>query len=306
MNSIDGLKYLKDLKKFKIYLNKKDPGISRTLKKFNFKTQWPREPEFMYLFHKKINPETSIIDLGANIGYLTLYFKKVLNVKKKIMSIEPEFSNYLFLKENIKLNDLENEVICKNLAIAEKDGDKYFEISNHSNLHKLTQKITTNKIKCKTLTTLLKEENFKPDFIKMDVEGAEIEVVNGFREYLKSDNHRISILFEVHPNDYNEKRSFNEELNFLFSNGFVTEYLITAGTQFPNFFKEKGYSPDASFRSGKFKRYIIKNVKNEDVISSLNNSIYYPEINSLKNMIKSLKIYSYSKKIVRGILLTRT
>ena len=83
MNSIEGLKYLKDLKKFKIYLNKKDPGISRTLKKFNFKTQWPREPEFMYLFHKKINPETSIIDLGANIGYLTLYFKKVLNVKKR-------------------------------------------------------------------------------------------------------------------------------------------------------------------------------------------------------------------------------
>jgi len=305
MSDIDSLKYLKDLKDFKIFVIKNDPGISRVIRKFNFKTRWPREPEFMHLFHEKIKPSSSIIDLGANIGYLTLYFKKVLKVKKKILAIEPEIENFNFLKENIKLNNLEKEVICKNIAIADENMDKYFEISNHSNLHKITDKITSKKIKCKTLTKVLKEENFTPDFIKMDVEGAEIEVVKGFREYLKNTNHKISILFEVHPNEYSDSRSFNDELKFLFENGFVTEYLITAGSRFPNFFRDKGYKSEVYFKSGKFKRYIVSDVTNEDLLESINNKIYHRETNGIKDFIKKFRLFSYSKKIVRGILLTR-
>ena len=305
MSDIDSLKELKDLNDFKIFVNKNDRGISRVIRKFNFKTRWPREPEFMHLFHEKIKTDSSVIDLGANIGYLTLYFKKVLNVKNKILAIEPEITNFKFLKENIKLNNLENEVICKNLAIADENIDKYLQVSNHSNLHKITNEITSNKIKCKTLSTILKEENFVPDFIKMDVEGAEIEVVKGFREYLKKTKHKISILFEVHPNEYTDIRSFNEELEFLFTNGFTTEYLITAGSKFPNYFRDKGYKSEIYFESGKFKRYIISNVTNDDLLESLNNKVYHREINNIKDIIKKFKLFSYSKKIVRGILMTR-
>lgn len=305
MSDINILKVLKDLKDFKIFVKKNDPGISRVLRKFNFKTRWPREPEFMHLFHEKIKTNSNIIDLGANIGYLTLYFKKVLKVKNKILAIEPETTNFKFLKENIKLNDLDNEVICKNLAIADEDTDKYFEMSDHSNLHKITKKITSKKIKCKTLSSVLEEENFRPDFIKMDVEGAEVEVIRGFREYLKNNNQKISILFEVHPDEYNDTRSFNDELKFLFSNGFTTEYLITAGTRLPGFFKDRGYTSQVCFESGKFKRYIISGVTNEDLLKSLNNKIYQRETNNIKDIIKKFRLFSYSKKIVRGILLTR-
>ena len=241
-------------------MKKNDPGISRVLKKYNFKSKWPREPEFMYLFHKKINEDSKIIDLGANIGYLTLYFKKVLKVKNKILSIEPEFTNFSLLKENMKLNNLEDDVICKNLAISDKEEYKYIEISNHSNLHKITDKVTSQKVECKMLSNLLKEENFDPDFIKMDVEGAEIEVVRGFKDYLNKTSNKMSILFEVHPEEYSDTRSFNDELNFLFNIGFKTEYLITAGSKFPNFFKERGYSSDISLsqEKGDLKDILLK------------------------------------------------
>ena len=307
MINMESEKYLKDLKDFKIYVKKNDPGISRVLKKYNFQTKWPREPEFMHIFHKKINPDSKIIDLGANIGYLTLYFKKVLKVKNKILSVEPEITNFFLLKENIKLNNLENEVICKNLAISDKDEDKYFEISNHSNLHKITDKVTSQKVKCKKLSNLLEEENFDPDFIKMDVEGAEIEVIKGFRDYLNKTSHKMSILFEVHPEEYSDTRSFNDELNFLFNIGFKTEFLITAGSKFPNFFKEKGYNSDTFFKSGegRFKRYIINDVTNKDVLTSINNEVVIRHVNNIKEIIKKGRLFSYYKKIVRGIMLTR-
>ena len=56
----------------------------------------------------------------------------------------------------------------------------------------------------------------------------------------------------------------------------------------------------------KFKRFIINNVKNEHVLEALNNQIYYPEINSFKNILKTFKFYTFTKKIVRGILLTKS
>ena len=305
MIDIEYKSLLKDLGKFSIYVNKDDKGISKTLYKYDFKSQWPREPEFMHLFHKKISKSTKIIDLGANIGYLTLYFKKVLGVKEKILAIEPDITNFSFLKKNLELNRIENEVVYKNIAISNYDGFANLQLSGHSNLHKITSKKTSDKVICKKLTTLLLEESFQPDFIKMDVEGAEIEVVSGFREYIKQNKNKLSILFEVHPNDYSENRNFNEQLNFLFSNGFYTESLITAGTYFPQFFIERGYSSSISFKSGKFNRHIIDDVKNEDVINALNNQAYFKEKNNLSAIFKTLKLYSNSKKIVRGLLLTR-
>ena len=305
MTDISNLKEIKDLKDFKIFINNKDNGISRTLKKYKFKTKWPREPEFMHLFHSKINSNSNVIDLGANIGYLTLYFKKVLNVKNKILAVEPEARNFQFLTENINLNNLNNEVLTKNVAIAEDEYDKFFDLSDHSNLHKITEKPSSTRVPCQTLSSLVRENNFIPDFIKMDVEGAEIEVIEGFKDYLDTHKGKMSILFEVHPNEYNENRSFNNQLNYLFDQGFVTEYLITAGTNYPEYFRKKNYEPDLFFQSGKFKRFIISNVKNEHVLESLNNQIYHPEINSFKNMIKNFKLYTFTKKIVRGLLLTK-
>ena len=239
MTDISNLKEIKDLKDFKIYINNKDNGISRTLKKYKFKSKWPREPEFMHLFHKKINQNSNIIDLGANIGYLTLYFKTVLNVKNRVLAVEPEASNYQFLIENINLNKLNNEVITRNIAIADNDEDKYFDLSDHSNLHKITDKPSSIRVPCRTLSSLIHDTNFDPDFIKMDVEGAEIEVIKGFKDYLDSHNGKMSILFEVHPNEYNEDRNFNNQLNYLFEKGFVTEYLITAEQISSDYFIKK-------------------------------------------------------------------
>ena len=58
----------------------------------------------------------------------------MLNVKNRVLAVEPEASNYQFLIENINLNKLNNEVITRNIAIADNDEDKYFDLSDHSNI----------------------------------------------------------------------------------------------------------------------------------------------------------------------------
>lgn len=144
-------------------------------------------PTFYHIFfydHYKINlkfqPET-IIDAGANIGLATIYFANKYP-KSKIISIEPENSNFKMLEKNIlnypnvkaikkALSNLSNQV----LNIVDKGYGKWgfiTELKEESSGYNLT-----NCIETVTIEDIMKEENFKIiDILKIDIEGAEKEL----------------------------------------------------------------------------------------------------------------------------------
>ena len=61
----------------------------------------------------------TVIDIGANIGYFTLLFAKLVGDKGKVISFEPEPCNFLFLEKNIASNNF-IRVNAQNLALSDK------------------------------------------------------------------------------------------------------------------------------------------------------------------------------------------
>jgi len=74
--------------------------------------------ETEYIF-RTIKNGNVVVDLGANIGYFTLIFAKLVGIEGQVIAFEPELSNFKILQKNIKKNHYKN-TIAENLAISNK------------------------------------------------------------------------------------------------------------------------------------------------------------------------------------------
>lgn len=162
-----------------------------------------------YLKNNKIIDLSSVVvDIGACIGNHTVYFSKIIGVKK-VISIEPTTRSFEILQENIKLNNIGN-VICKRVAISSSEGlaKCYVRKEGHvgSNrwvpIHKDAKPLVGPGGKIYNKESVKNNESVKTlplghvidekiDFIKIDVEDAEniviefgIDIIEKYRPIL--------------------------------------------------------------------------------------------------------------------------
>lgn len=144
------------------------------------------EYEYSIIFNKLVKKVSSFIDIGASIGYYTISAAK-LNPSITIHSIEPSKSVINYLKDNIELNKVSNQVKSYQTAFSDKIGSieffeifnpKYPKISNLSGEHNAgSKKITFSKSTEVSTTTfdqfVIDNNLIDIDLIKIDTEGFE-------------------------------------------------------------------------------------------------------------------------------------
>ena len=124
-------------------------------------------------------------DVGANIGYFTLVAAAVLKNEGQIVAFEPGQEAFARLEDNIALNPFTN-ILLKQVAVADKSGEAVLYLSSEvadsgANLFRPGGEQTREEI-CTTvaLDQFREEQGLRPpDFIKMDVEGAELAALQG-------------------------------------------------------------------------------------------------------------------------------
>ncbi len=132
-----------------------------------------------------------VIEAGANIGSETLLISKKLT-KGTIYCFEPNPYSYERLKINISINELTN-VHTYDYALGEEDSEIKFHIypkgfCNSGMSSKYMETPITHEITVaqKTVDSFIIENNItKLDFIKMDIQGAEMDLITGASETLK-------------------------------------------------------------------------------------------------------------------------
>ena len=172
------------------------------------------EPEVTQIMNLLTSECQNILDIGANIGWYTLYFAKQ-NPEARIFSFEPMPTSYSCLQRNVSMNNVSNRVATFNYGLSETNGVVEFFVApgngTNASLKNVTETENAVAVVGLTLTTDQWVQNYGiiPDFIKCDVEGAELFVFRGAKSTLEH-HHPIVFTellrkwtkpFGYHPND---------------------------------------------------------------------------------------------------------
>ncbi len=145
----------------------------------------------------------TVIDIGAHIGRYTIVSSKLVGKTGKVVAIEADVDTFQLLKRNVALNNLTN-VLPLNIAVffSTKTRIKLYEQSASAKYNSLilsrakqTEKYV--EINADTLDSILELNGINQvNWIKIDVEGAEFEVLKGATKTLSCGN--IALLIEIH------------------------------------------------------------------------------------------------------------
>lgn len=161
------------------------------------------------LFSTILKQGDVIIDVGANSGLYSIFYSKLVGEEGKVHAFEPDSVTFSLLNENLKLNNC-NNVVTYNFALSNKESRVEMVAFNPKNLKlknadsfKYIQEVAADKLNWETDTIDafklddLKEFNKadKIDCIKIDVEGAELLVLQGSENTILK--HKPIIILEL-------------------------------------------------------------------------------------------------------------
>ncbi|MFK8083156.1 MAG: FkbM family methyltransferase [Granulosicoccus sp.] len=162
------------------------------------------ESELLEHMRPAMRPADVLYDVGANIGLISILMAKhESGSSARVLSFEPEPKNFEQLSNNIRLNQLGERVHCHQMALGADEGEiaLYVRGTAGEGRHSIaTDKGSTDSIQVKlaTMSQFADECEMRPTVVKIDVEGAEGQVLAGMDELIKTHPPR-EIFMEIHP-----------------------------------------------------------------------------------------------------------
>lgn len=174
------------------------------------------EPESQSLFMRMIREGWVVYDLGANNGIHSLLFSKLVGKSGKVFAFEPLTSNCDEIQQNMSLNGVQNVSVVQ-AAVSDQAGETTFHLGLHNKQGSLVgigrESGTDIKVKLITLDSFIETGNPKPDFLKIDIEGAESMALHGFSNKIMVN--KPVLFIELHTPEQDRKVG-----DFLSDNGY--------------------------------------------------------------------------------------
>jgi FkbM family methyltransferase len=148
--------------------------------------------EMAFAKHHLMRPGAVVIECGAHHGAQTILLSRWVGDTGRVIAVEPMPENLSILRKNIELNGLTNVTVIEKAA-GSVSGQLFMAAdSNGSVRNAARNSITVESI---TLDQLSKELDITPDFVKIDVEGFEYQILEGCKSILRT---IPAVFVEVH------------------------------------------------------------------------------------------------------------
>lgn len=167
------------------------------------------EPALTGMFKKLLsgNGRATFVDIGAHIGYFTVYAGLLMGKAGKVVSIEPNPDYHRQVLKNIKINSLEENTRAFRIGLSDKTGKA--ETTGWEDRDLIES--DTGDVDVMTFDQLCTAEGIVPNIIKIDVHGAEYRVLSGMTRML--DNHVKHLFLETHAEDLMQGRNIADVIN---------------------------------------------------------------------------------------------
>lgn len=188
-------------------------GAPVRLHSFRHKGYWwhgaRREAETMEAFRRVLRPGDTVVEVGAHIGYIAMFFSHLVGPRGRVITFEPGENNLPYVRANVA--PLGNVRLVEK-AVGDRAATMKLNIENltgqNNSLLDHFEGLTANQraaavatevravdVEVITLDSYCAAENVRPALVKIDVEGFEHEVLLGAKEVLAT--HRPIVMVEV-------------------------------------------------------------------------------------------------------------
>jgi FkbM family methyltransferase len=259
---------------YSLYLDTSDKGLSRTLFLFG-----RREIDHYKMLQEILKPGMQILDIGANIGYYAVMESLVVGSEGKITAIEPMLPNIEMLRRNVALNNATNINVIHG-AVSESTGTGKMFMSTHSNLHTFhrdgsafdyLESIPVD-VPIMTLRDAGEQSGSRPELIRMDVEGHEVEILGQLIDLVREDVMTPRVIFETHLSRYKAENDFAPVLNGLFELGYRVSVAASSSKTGTARLRALGYEGGTPFYSDFGERALFRNISNEHAVDLICNT----------------------------------
>ncbi len=168
---------------------------------------------------KIIKKGDTVFDIGAHWGGFSILFGKLVGETGKVYSFEPSSLNFRYLKKNVCINNLKNIIRIYKYAVGSKEEVIKLALAESSSGHNSIVRSDIpvkryEEVKQISLDNFIEKNHIdKIDFLKVDVEGYELEVLKGFEKNLQKLN-KFWLFIEYSPSFMEESKAL-ELLDFL-------------------------------------------------------------------------------------------
>ncbi len=206
---------------FDVCLDPSDMGVSPSIGVLGW-----HEMKTTELFIKLVGPGSTVVDIGANIGFFTLLAAKLVGNKGAVLSFEPEPTSFSLLTKSVERNNFDNVRLYQE-CISNVDGQQilHLSVTHNKGLHSITRDLGGPSILVPSarLDTLANTLDIRTiDLLKIDAEGAEPEVLEGAERLLSESRIRNIIMEWEHPESWARR---NDILEMIFSRFDIYEFI---------------------------------------------------------------------------------
>ncbi len=160
---------------FKIYTDKNDDD--------NFTIYgFEQHKDLMSLIKQYVKKGDVVLDIGANVGKVSLLLARQVGETGKVFCFEPEENNFNLINKNISVNNFNNVTVLK-YAVTDKCEKTLLKISDACTTHSVCTETDEPSQEIESISIDEYFKNFERiDFMKIDAEGSEPKVIRGMKE----------------------------------------------------------------------------------------------------------------------------